>query len=933
MYHKNFFSRSLSTLLFVVLLFNASAILAQDFITEWEFPNGTSQVIFNAQTNGEVHYSWSTASTSGQGHFTMGSAGQVTITVPAMGPNQRVRLSMEPANLRRFFIDDGLHKLNLKAVSQWGAVPWSSMNAAFKGCENFTITATDAPDLEDVTDMSFMFYRATKLNQSIGSWNTANVKYMNSMFFAATSFDKPIGNWNTAHVEDMGSMFFGAASFNKPIGNWNTSNVTDMNSMFAYATNFNQPIGNWNTANVKNMAQMFRQARNFNQPISNWNTANVTDMSFMFASAMNFNQLIAGWHTNNVTNMNSMFYGAASFNQSINNWNTAKVSDMASMFASAISFNQFIGGWNTASVTDMSSMFSGASSFNQFIGRWNTASVTDMSNMFSGASSFNQSIVNWNTANVTDMRNMFFAATSFNQPIVNWNTANVTNMYGMFASASSFDQNIGGWSLDAIVAPGLGYMLSYSGMSCEKYSATLIGWQANNPSKAGLTLGAAGCQYGTNAVPARTALTSPQGQGWTIADDVSSGSVCDDPDRYFITKWTFPTGTTEIKFNALTTNEPVEYKLTTLSGTTTGSFTKTTAGEVILTLPTVATKIVTLQMTPTNLRRFFIDNDGPHQSNLTEVSQWGAVLWSSMNSAFEGCENFTITATDIPNLNNVTDMNSMFRDATIFNQPLANWNTANVIDMNSMFRDATSFNQYLGTWNTEKVTDMNNMFLNATSFNKIIGNWKLNAIIAPGLEGMLSNSGLDCGNYSETLIGWRTNNPSVMGLTLGAAGRRYGTNAVTARTALTSVTGQDWTIMDDLPSGVLCLATEDPNTCCNSERAISLREASVVGKMELSVDETDPTAQTPENKESSKPNFKAYPNPLSLSNTLHVSVTGVALSTEAALRVRDIQGRIVHQQTLGNQTDVQLNFLSAGVYLLEATDGKAVWREKVVLTQ
>ena len=46
-------------------------------------------------------------------------------------------------------------------------------------------------------------------------------------------------------------------------------------------------------------------------------------------------------------------------------------------------------------------------------------------------------------------------------------------------------------------------------------------------------------------------------------------------------------------------------------------------------------------------------------------------------------------------VSNVTDMESMFLNATSFNQPLNKWNVSNVVDMGYMFRDANSFNQPL----------------------------------------------------------------------------------------------------------------------------------------------------------------------------------------------------------------------------------------------
>jgi surface protein len=499
------------------------------FVTRWNLAtagSGATQLSIGTATSGTVNYYWqevSPGTATGSGSFS-GS----TLTITGLPAGATIRLGIYPTNFQRIIINNGADRSRLLDVEQWGTTAWTSMEQAFRDCNNLTITATDIPVLTSCTSMLQMFQRCATLNgpTNINSWNTSAVTNMVEMFEQATLFNQNIGSWNTAAVTNMAEMFRVATAFNQNIGSWNTGAVTNMARMFSEAAAFNQNIGSWNTGTVTNMAEMFRVATSFNQNIGSWNTAAVTNMSGMFYQAPAFNQNIGSWNTGAVTNMSAMFQSATSFNQNIESWNTAGVTNMSAMFNMSTVFNQNIGSWNTGAVTNMSFMFSGANAFNQNIGSWNTGAVTSMRAMFysSVSSAFNNggsnTINNWNTGAVADMQSMFQQATSFNQNIGSWNTGAVTNMLGMFQNASSFNQNIGNWNLNATV--NLTSMLNSSGMDCSNYAATLVGWNANPSCPTGRTLGASGRTYSTSANAARANLVlaiGSGGKGWTITGD------------------------------------------------------------------------------------------------------------------------------------------------------------------------------------------------------------------------------------------------------------------------------------------------------------------------------------------------------------------------------------------------------------------------------
>jgi surface protein len=70
----------------------------------------------------------------------------------------------------------------LLSIDQWGDIEWTNMEAAFYGCENIQILASDAPDLSKVGNMIHMFRNAIHFNSNINHWNTNNVTSMIGLF-------------------------------------------------------------------------------------------------------------------------------------------------------------------------------------------------------------------------------------------------------------------------------------------------------------------------------------------------------------------------------------------------------------------------------------------------------------------------------------------------------------------------------------------------------------------------------------------------------------------------------------------------------------------------------------------------------------------------------------------------------------------------------
>ena len=293
------------------------------FITKWTTSADNTQITFPLYfSSGTLTIDWgdgTVESNLGEAPtHTYTTAGTYTVTV-LNGHIDRIRFSLATGS-KEFIVD----------IMQWGTNTWTSMEYAFKNCNNLDVTAQDRPDLSNVIKTANMFDGCSSLvgTTVFNTWDTSYVRDMFAMFRYCALFNQDIGNWNVSLVDEMRHMFSGAIVFNKNISTWNVSNAKRMGYMFAGATAFNQPLNNWNVSNVDNMYNMFGSATNFNQPLNNWNVSNVENMTRLFFNATKFNQPLDNWDTSKVTEMHSMFRLATDFDQSLGSWDLSSLTGL-----------------------------------------------------------------------------------------------------------------------------------------------------------------------------------------------------------------------------------------------------------------------------------------------------------------------------------------------------------------------------------------------------------------------------------------------------------------------------------------------------------------------------------------------------------------------------------------------------------------------------
>ncbi|MFY9242943.1 MAG: BspA family leucine-rich repeat surface protein [Polaribacter sp.] len=699
-------------------------------------------------------------------------------------------------------------------LSNWNVSTVTNMSEMFSFSEFFNQPIGNW-DVSAVTNMNSMFNDSLRFNQDISSWDVSAVTDMTNLFLNAPisqeNYDALLINWSALNLQngltfnsnlanycsqaavdaraniistkgwtfidggvDCSSNYFtttwktneNASSSNTTITiptsgtgynydvDWDNDGTFDDLGVTGDITHNFGAVGTY-TISIKGDFPRIYFNNNADKDkilsIENWGTSIAwTNMSNAFDGCSNLvNNATDIPDLSGVTNLTSMFKDCTNLgNGSATNWNswdTSTITSLAQTFFGASSFNKNLDSWDVSKVTSLFRTFENATSFNGNISNWNVSKVEDMNNTFNTASAFNQDISGWVTSEVTNMAGMFFGASSFNQKIGNWDVTKVTNMYSMFENASAFNQNLSDWDVSLVTS--MFNLFVDTSLSTANYEAVLIAWNA-------LSLQNNVSFHGGNANYCSQAATDARANmiasnNWTISD---GGVGCSSTD-YFITTWkTDNTGTSSnISITIPTTGNGYNYDVDWNNDGTFDDLGVT--GNITHDYGAVGTYTVAIRGA---FPRIYFNNEGD-KNKILSIEQWGSNYWTSMESAFTGCSNLAVNATDVPNLSKATSMHKMFQfcnnvglatgtdwnswntstisdmeylfeGASNFNVNINNWDVSSVTSMYSMFSGASNFNQNIGGWDVSNVTNMIAMFSGASSFNQDIGNWNVSKV-------------------------------------------------------------------------------------------------------------------------------------------------------------------------------------------------------------
>ncbi|MFY0690212.1 MAG: BspA family leucine-rich repeat surface protein [Cyclobacteriaceae bacterium] len=271
-------------------------------------------------------------------------------------------------------------------------------------------------------------------------------------------------------------------------------------------------------------------------------------------------------------------------------------------------------------------------------------------------------------------------------------------------------------------------------------------------SKTGLSVGQVIAFVTNNGNPANTRvglILIEEIQGTFNVGDFIRFKIKDDPMRPFITTWQTTTASESITIP--TTGTGYDYSVNWGDGTVQSGYT----GDASYTYASAGT--YTVSITGDFPRIYFNGGEeGQDKDKIITIEQWGDIQWSSMYRAFRDCDSLQLTANDVPDLSNVTDLYGMFEGTDKFNGDISSWDVSNVTRLTRMFAGAISFNCDLNSWDVSNVTDFGQTFIDADKFNGDITSWDISSAIS--LYGMFQKTEV----FNQDIGNWNTSNVTTM---------------------------------------------------------------------------------------------------------------------------------------------------------------------------
>lgn len=487
---------------------------------------------------------------------TYGSDGDYIVTITGTFP--------------RIYFNNGSEKLKLQEIQNWGTGAWTTMDRAFYGCSNMTITATDTADFSAlggvVASLAFyytfgncssmtaipncetwlsgqpvgmpsMFYGCSGLTTiDVANWDVSNVTDLNATFRACTSLTSlDVSNWNTSSVTGNGFWRVFNSCYALPsldVSGWDVSGVTNLQEMFEDCRALTSlDLSSWNVSNITSFSEIFRDCNVLTTPgdLSSWNMSSATNLNAFLYNSPEVTTIgnVDGWNVSNVTNMQGAFYNCDKLILNVPSWNTSSVTNFEDTFLAVSTGVGSITGynsWNVSNSTTFRECFYGASSGNvaTLPTNWDMRSATTFFRTFRQwdviTGSIDMSTIKWDST-CTNMWDMFRNNTGLTDITFGSNNdfSGVTTMQEMFRSCSALTDITWDAGLDLSALTNATNMVLGGKMSTTSYNLFLIALDTTGSGTPG-SLNAGTSTYSAAPSAAATAHASLNTKGWAISD-------------------------------------------------------------------------------------------------------------------------------------------------------------------------------------------------------------------------------------------------------------------------------------------------------------------------------------------------------------------------------------------------------------------------------
>ena len=624
---------------------------------------------------------------------------------------------------------------SLGAVEERFVISVKTDNAGTSADNEFTLPWIGTYDVDwgdGNTDTSVVDTQ-THTYASAGTYDVKVTAETGQIFFARGNNDRnkllDITNWGTCAWTTMDRAFQGCENLQgvSALDIPNFTNCTHINGMFSNSAYYTPGeitnISNWNISNITNLNDTFNNWKRFNNiPIGNtfnlsdWDFSNVTTLRGFIGSNATLNYAILDCTNINLSSLTDGYFAFPRVKMS----NLDKMILGSTLPSLGILQDNTLGGLDVSSTTNFYTSFRSVNLENQDLSGWDVSSVTQFRETFLGAS------------NIPD--------------ISMWDVSSATTMQSMF-QYSDIDQDLGSWNIEN-VSNFNSFMVGVT-LSTPNYDATLVGWAAQTP-RLNQSVGFGNSQYTYEAASARQTLIDTY--GWTITD---GGQVASP--EFVISVKTDNAGTSAdneftIPTNGSGYNYDIEYDGQTLTGQT---------GSVTLTFPSGA-GTYDIKISGSFPQCYF--NNGGDKAKLLDIKNFGiyALGSTSQQSAFSGCSNMNISATDIGHFENVTNFTaSWFLCTSLTSFPLIDTSSGTSFSTTWQYTDILSFplldtssgTNFFRTWRNSNITLFPpNAFDNniASNYNGSFGATKLTTQSIDDILVSLDTSGVSNGTFQQS---------------------------------------------------------------------------------------------------------------------------------------------------------------------------------------